>query len=199
MRYREYGRSVLKMIDYVSNLEEGEKKDEAIKALVTIMGLVSGMSVKDSVSYHKLWDHLLILSEFRLDSAWPFSVEELEELKSRSREDVKETVERLPYKDSSISQRHYGVYLESMMKKLKEMPDGEEYDELSTLIAQQAKRVYMVWNGDLSDDDIIINQMSHISNDSRVEDRMKGKSIDVNLASLPVEAPRTKKKKKKNK
>ncbi len=199
LQFREYGRSVKKMIDYVCTVDEGETRNEATRALVAVMGQISGMSLRDDVSYHKLWDHLMILSDFRLASAWPFSSEELETLKTRRQNMANAPAKRLPYKNSNIRMRHYGAYLESMMKKLGETPDGEEYDALTNLIAQQAKRSYLVWNGDLSDDEIVVNQMEQMSSDPRVGKNLHGKSIYVNSISLPTESTRPSKKKKKKK
>lgn len=197
MQYREYGRNIKKMIDTVCAVEEGEPRKEATRALISVMGQVSGLSLRDEVSLHKLWDHLMVMSEFRLESAWPFAQEELAELKKRAGEETNKPHERLQYKNTEIDRRHYGEYLESMIKKLKDLPDGEEYDSLVMLIAQQAKRSYLVWNGDLSDDEIVVNQIVQMSGDERVRDRLQGKNIYVNHASLPIEQSQGKKKKKK--
>lgn len=197
MQFREYGRTVKKMIDKVCEVEEGDARNEATRALVSVMGLVGGMSIRDEVSLHKLWDHLMVLSEFRLASAWPYSQEELEHLKQRASEETYHPDKRLPYKNTQISRRHYGAYLESMMRQLKQTPDGEEYDTLATLVAQQAKRSYLVWNGDLSDDNILVNQIAQVSDDERVKERLLDKGIYVNHASLPIEPVQGKKKKKK--
>lgn len=187
------------MIDYVCDVEDGEKKKTASRALVAVMAQISGMSLRDEVSLHKLWDHLMIMSSFRLESAWPFTAEELEKLKSRIKERETSPRQRLSYKNSTISRRHYGAYLEAMMKKLSTVPDGAEYDTLSTLVAQQAKRSYLVWNGDLSDDNIVIDQMEKMSGDQRIEERMTNTPIHVPLASLPTEPTQSGKKKKKKK
>ena len=196
MRYREYGRTITKIIEEVCKYPDGEKKNEAAKAIVYAMSLVTGISVKDDVAYHKLWDHLMILSDFALEQAWPFSQEELETLKARASSE-KTKPDKIPYKNSQIHRRHYGLYLESMMKKLKDVPDGEEYKALSALVTQQAKRSYIVWNGDLSDDNIIVDQVAKESGDSRISENLKDRNIYVNPNSLPIEPVNGKKKKKK--
>ena len=92
--FREYGRSVKKIIDDVCKLPDGDTKTEAAQAIITMMGLVGGMSLRDDVSYHKLWDHLMLLSEFKLESAWPFEREELEHLKARQNAGSEQQKER---------------------------------------------------------------------------------------------------------
>ncbi|MBR3959496.1 MAG: DUF4290 domain-containing protein [Bacteroidales bacterium] len=197
MMYREYGRTIKKLIDKVCDLTEDDKRDEAAKSLVYVMGQVGGMSVKDEVQYRKLWDHLMIMSEFRLAKSWPFGEEELEQLRKRADEESSKPKTRLQYKNVKIENRQYGEYLEKMMKKLNEVPDGEEYDALSALMAQQAKRDYLVWNGELAEDNIVIDQMTRMSGDARVGERLRDKAIDVPLNTLPTDITPTKKKKKK--
>ena len=138
MRFREYGRSVEKIIENVCKLPEGEKKKEAAQSIITVMALVSGMSLRDDVSYHKLWDHLMIMSEFRLREAWPFDAEELTRLEEREKETDKSVKEKLPYKDSSIASRHYGEYIEAMLHNLKDVPDGDEYKERDEITGDDA-------------------------------------------------------------
>lgn len=197
MMYREYGRSIEKLIDKVCKMPDGESKDEAAKAVVYSMSIVSGVSVKDDLSYHKLWDHLMIMSSFRLEKSWPYSDEELNKLKDRSSSEDEKPTEHLPYRDKKIRIRQYGANLDNMMCKLKDMPDGEEYRELVKLIAEQTKRSYLAWNGDLSDDNIIIDHVARLSEDERVREVMNGKRIFVQPGSIPFDIMEKKKKKKK--
>ena len=197
MKYREYGRTVSKIIDKVCSQPDGDEKDEATNAIIYVMAQVSGVSVRDDVSLHKLWNHLMILSNFRLEHAWPFTLEELEALKERAASSEEHVASRLPYKNTVIDKRHYGAYLESMLQKLKETPDGEEYDALAEQIAQQTKRSYLVWNGDLSDDNIIVEQLVKMSGDERLKEKLWDKSINVPHNTLPLETTGSKKKKKK--
>lgn len=198
MEYREYGRTIKKIIEKVSNYPDGEQKDMASHAIVYAMSQVSGMSVKDDVSYHKLWDHLMVLSSFRLEKAWPFTEEELESLKQRAQNTNHKSTERLSYKNDEMKSRYYGIYLEKMLQKMKDIPDGEEYQTLSTLLSQQAKRSYLVWNGELADDNIVVDQISRISGDERLKETLRDNPINVPANTLPIE-PVTQKKKKKKK
>ena len=197
MVFREYGRIINKIIDYVCDYPDGEEKKNAASAVVYAMAQVAGVSVKDDVSYHKLWDHLMILSDFRLEDAWPFDADDLNSLKTRVQNKSEKETKRLPYKDDKVDKRYYGAYLEKMLKKMKDMPDGEEYQALTALLAQQAKRSYLVWNGELADDNIVVKQISKISNDARIEQSMINQTINVPANTLPVEPTVAKKKKKK--
>lgn len=197
MTYREYGRSVEKLIQNVCLMEDGEKKSEAAKAVVYSMSIVSGVSIKDDLSYRKLWDHLMILSSFRLEKTWPYTEEELERLKQRASSEDERPKEHLPYRNSRIRIRQYGANLDAMMCRLKEMAYDDEYRELVTLIVEQTKRSYLAWNGELSDDSIIVDHVARLSDDERVREVMSGKKIVVQPGSIPFEVVEKKKKKKK--
>lgn len=197
MMFREYGRSIEKLIQNVSLMPDGENKDEAAKAIVYSMSIVSGLSIKDDLSYHKLWDHLMVMSSFRLENSWPFSQEDLEKLKQRASIEDDKPTEHLPYRDAKIRIRQYGANLDAMMCRLKEMPFDDEYCELVTLIAEQTKRSYLAWNGDISDDSIIVDHVARLSDDERVREVMEGKKIVVQPGSIPTDITEKKKKKKK--
>ena len=197
MEYREYGRTIKKIVESVCSYPDGEQKDEATRAIVYSMALVANVSVKDDIAYHKLWDHLMVLSSFRLDHAWPFSEEELQELKKRVLTDEQMPAERLAYKNDQISSRYFGANLEKMLKKLKNFPDGEEYENLVNLVAQQTKRDFLVWNGELADDNIIVDNMERLSGDPRVGKLLRDKEIIVPQNTLPVDTTTNRKKKRK--
>ncbi len=197
LEYREYGRTINKVIDNVCNYPDGEKKNTATRAIVYMMAQVAGISVKDDLSYHKLWDHLMILSEFRLQQAWPFTPQELQQLKERIASGDQHQHGRLTYSNNKITTRYYGANLEKMLHKIKEMPNGEEYDAAATLLSQQAKRSYLVWNGELADDNIIVEQIGRISDDVRIKEKLLNTPINVPHSTLPIEPLQTKKKRKK--
>ena len=51
-----------------------------------------------------------------------------------------------------IRYRHYGHLTEDFLRKLKEMPEGPERDELMTMIANFMKRSLYNWNRDAMDE-----------------------------------------------
>lgn len=200
LQYREYGRNIKKMIDYVCTIEEPERRGKAVRMVIAMMAQVSGMSLREEVSLRKVWDHLMVMSMFKLEDQWPFEQKDLDELKASLNANDRRPKQRLQYKNSQIERKHYGAYLEAMMRKLKEVPDGEEYTALSTLIVQQAKRSYLAWNGELSGDEIVVNQLVETSGDSRIAEQYNGKGIFVPHGSVPYEnsgAQQARKKKKK--
>ena len=125
MELPEYGRSVQNMVDHALTIEDKEERQRCANTIVNIMG---GMfpHLRDVPDFkHKLWDHLAIMSDFKLDIDYPFEIVKREELEMKPG--------KIAYPDKAIRYRHYGRFLESMIKKLSEMEEGEEKQALCCL------------------------------------------------------------------
>ncbi|MCR4829183.1 MAG: DUF4290 domain-containing protein [Bacteroidales bacterium] len=199
LQFREYGRNVQRIVKYICDLPDGEEKKQMVEILVKMMGHVSGAGKKDEVAQRKLWDHLMLISLFSLEKYWPYSPGDLQALKMRAMNSENTASAELGYKNVNIEHRHFGEHLEAMLRKLKDVPDGPEYNELLKLLAQQSKRTYMIWNGDTPDDRLVVEQMFEVSKDPRVRQVMDGPGIHINQNSLPAEMTKQKKKKDKKK
>ncbi|MBN2639234.1 MAG: DUF4290 domain-containing protein [Bacteroidales bacterium] len=151
----EYGRNVQKMVDYTLSIDDRDLRTILARIIVDVMASMNPQ-VKDTNDYkQKLWDHLHIISDFRLDVDSPFPVPEKKDVYSRPT--------RIPYADGDISYKHYGLNLEKIIKKVKEMSDGEEKEELVSMIANYMKRSYLTWNRDSVNDETILTQLDELS------------------------------------
>ena len=63
----EYGRNVEKMIQHALSLEDRAQRNLAAEEIIRVMGQLNPQ-LRDIAEYtHILWDHLFIMSEFKLD------------------------------------------------------------------------------------------------------------------------------------
>ena len=165
MELPEYGRSVQNMVDHALTIEDREERQRCANTIVNIMG---GMfpHLRDVPDFkHKLWDHLAIMADFKLDIDYPFEIVKREELEMKPG--------KIAYPDKAIRYRHYGRFLESMIKKLSEMEEGEEKQALLQLLAVQMKKNLNNWNKEGIDDQKIVDDLREYSNgtiDLKVED-----------------------------
>ena len=165
MELPEYGRSVQNMVDHALTIEDREERQRCANTIVNIMG---GMfpHLRDVPDFkHKLWDHLAIMSDFKLDIDYPFEIVKREELEMKPG--------KISYPDRAIRYRHYGRFLESMIKKLSEMEDGEEKEALLHMLAVQMKKDLYNWNKEGIEDQKIVDDLREYSNgaiDLKVED-----------------------------
>ena len=104
---------------------------------------------------HKLWDHLAIMSDFKLDIDYPIEIIRKERLDAKP--------DPIPYPHTKIRYRHYGRSLEALIEKACEMPEGEEKRQLTALICNHMKKDYMAWNKDTVDDRKIADDLAELS------------------------------------
>ena len=151
----EYGRNVQSMIDYCCTLKEREERNLCAKAIIQVMGQLNP-HLRDVADFtHKLWDHLFIISEFKLDVDSPYP--------KPTPETFKEKPARLTYPSGKIKFKHYGKTIEAIIKKAKVLKDGPEKDELTRLIANHLKKSYINWNKHSITDDVIFKNLTDLS------------------------------------
>lgn len=163
MKISDYGRNVYKLIQYCKTIEDREKRTRAAEVIVNVMSQVNP-SAKDTDDYRrKLWDHLMIMSNWELDVDCPYELTRDESVEFHPR--------RLDYQHNSARYRHYGRCMESLIEKVSEMEEGDDKNLLSALLIQHMKKSYLTWNRSIQDgrygendyDDIIETQLLEIS------------------------------------
>ena len=151
----EYGRSIQNMVDYALTIEERAERQRCANTIINIMGNMFP-HLRDVPDFkHKLWDHLAIMSGFKLDIDYPYEIVKKDCL------DV--TPERIPYQNSHIRYRHYGRLIESLVQKAVQYPEGEEKKQLVRLIANHMKKDFMAWNKDTVEDKKIFDDIDEYS------------------------------------
>ena len=171
MELPEYGRSVQNMVDHALTIEDREERQRCADTIVNIMG---GMfpHLRDVPDFkHKLWDHLAIMSDFKLDIDYPFEIVKKEDLVVKP--------EQLAYPNADFRYRHYGRFLEGMVKKAVEIENEEERLQLINLLAIQMKKDLNNWNKEGIEDQKIVDDLREYSNgaiDLKVEDLRLGES-----------------------
>lgn len=151
----EYGRNIKKMIDYTLTIEDREKRTRLAKAIVNVM-LQVNPQMRDNVEFkHKLWDHLFILSDFKLDIDAPFPIP--------TKIDIDHKPEKISYPTYNIAFKHYGNNIERIIKKATEMEEGTQKEALVKAIANHLKKSYLNWNRDSVTDEVIASHLEMLS------------------------------------
>lgn len=151
----EYGRHIQKMIEHACSLKDREERNKMARGIIQVMGQLNP-HLRDVADFkHKLWDHLFIMSDYKLDVDSPYPKPEAETFKTKP--------ERVSYPNPNMKYRHYGKTMEAIINKAKNWPEGDEKNYLTTLIANHMKRAYLTWNRDSVNDEVIINQMEEMS------------------------------------
>lgn len=151
----EYGRNIQQMVDQIMATTDRVKRNQMTQALISVMGNLNP-HLRDIHDFkHKLWDHIAIMSEFKLDIDYPYDIP------------VPETFQEKPkmvdYPQSAIRYKHYGKILERMIQTACEMPDDDERRALVQIIANHMKKSYLTWNREAVDDQVIVNDFLVLS------------------------------------
>ncbi len=151
----EYGREVQKMVDYAVSLPTKAERQACAQAIIDIMAQMFQLNRENESHLRKLWDHLAIMSEFKLDIDYPYDVSVAKEIAQRP--------EPLSYPMSIIPKRHYGKLVFELFERLKEMPDVPAREELAQYTAMQMKRNLLQWNHGATDDDRVASDLAHFT------------------------------------
>ncbi|MFA4180442.1 DUF4290 domain-containing protein [Xylanibacter rodentium] len=169
----EYGREIQKMVDYAVALPTREERQSCAESIVRMMGTKVTQQHENSDFEHTLWDHLYLMSHKKLDIEWPYDMSEAEKILAKP-EPMK-----LPGKGDRVQLRHYGHLMEEIFRRLKEMPEGEERDELTRIAANQMKRDLATWGHGSMDDERVASDLANYTD---------GK-IQLDLSTFRFERP----------
>jgi len=155
LKMPEYGRNIQQMVEHALAIEDREERTRCVKTIINIMGNMFPYLRDVNDFKHKLWDHVAIMSDFKLDIDFPYEILLEENLYTRP--------DTIAYKKSRIKYMHYGRTLEEMIEKVGEYPEGDERNELIRLIANQMKKCFLTWNKELVDDKKIFDDLRELS------------------------------------
>jgi hypothetical protein len=162
----EYGRHIHEMVDSLLEIEDRTERTRQAKAVIAVMGNLNPM-LRDTEDFkHKLWDHLFIMSDFRLDVDSPYA--------QPSRQDLMIMPQKLHYPQSRITFKHYGKYLHQLVDKVaKESKQTNVEGEMINLARYMRAKSYEYNN-------------EHPNNESIVRDIriMAGDELDVDLSVI---------------
>jgi hypothetical protein len=182
MSIPEYGRSVQKMIDYACTVEDRAERTKIAKSIIKVMEQLAP-HLRDLEEFeHKLWAHLYIMSEFKLDVDSPYGMPSPESFFSRP--DV------VPYPQSRIRYGHYGKTIQLLIAKASAMDDGDEKKAFTREIGNLMKRMYLTWNRDTVSDEVIIQHLQELSgNKLQLQDASELQSTADLLRQRPTAQP----------
>lgn len=177
----EYGRSIQNMVDYAVTIQDRAERQRCANTIINIMGNMFP-HLRDVPDFkHKLWDHIAIMSDFKLDIDYPYEIVKKDNLYTKP--------EVLPYPKGKISYRHYGRTLERLIAKAAEYPQGEERKQLISLVANHMKKSFMAWNKDVVDDRKIFDDLKEYSNGAIVLSAEDMKLMEQQRNFVPRKRP----------
>lgn len=152
----EYGRNIQNMVTYAVGIPDRKERQRCAESIINIMGNLFPYLRDVNDFRHKLWDHLAIMSDFKLDIDYPYEIMKKENLHTRP--------DKIPYKTGYIKYRYYGRTLEKMILKLGDFKEADQGKEvLTSLLANHMKKSFLTWNKEVVDDNKIFKDMHELS------------------------------------
>ncbi|MBP3737640.1 MAG: DUF4290 domain-containing protein [Muribaculaceae bacterium] len=183
----EYGRNIQQMVDHCLTIED---REERTRCAFTIVAVMDNMfpELREEANYRqKLWDHLAIMSDFKLDIDYPVEIVKPDHLDTKP--------ERIEYHLEPIKYRHYGKIIERMIERAAEYPEGDERDALVMLLANHMKKSIYQINNEVVEDSKIFNDLAHYSHGVIRLNPETHALHEFQVAQMPQQAGKKKKKK----
>jgi hypothetical protein len=151
----EYGRNVQNMIAYAMEIENRDERNRAAQAIIEVMGQLNP-HLRDVDDYrHKLWTHLFVMSDFKLDVDSPYERPKPEVLAERP--DI------MDYPSSKIKYGHYGKYTQKILESAKDVTDEKEKEFMKSTMANFMKKQFLAYNNDAVENNVIAMQLKELS------------------------------------
>ncbi|MDA3943203.1 MAG: DUF4290 domain-containing protein [Bacteroidetes bacterium] len=152
---QEYGRNIQQMIEHLLTIEDKTNRTQAAYFVVSVMAQMNPQVKETEDFMHKLWDHMHIIADYKLDVDGPYEVP--------SKEIRNKKPEHPGYGQKKPKYGHYGHYLMAMIDIAKSIEDEEEKKAISLAIANQMKKDYLNWNRETVNDNIILMELERVS------------------------------------
>lgn len=155
LRMPEYGRNVLKMVEETVAIPDRDKRTRQAKAIVKVMELLNPQVHQEENWEHKIWDHLYIISDFKLDVDSPYPAPSVEDLNTKPMP--------IPLVRKPVKASHYGRNIEGVIDLISGLEDGDQKTSLIRSLAMYMRTQYLIWNKDSVADETIFNDIEKLS------------------------------------
>jgi hypothetical protein len=152
---REYGRHIQKMIEYLLALDDNEKRERNAQSVIELMGFLNPHLKNVEDFRHKLWDHLFLISDFKLEVSSPYPIPTRETLKAKPKP--------LKYPKRYPKHSHLGKNLELVINKALHEEDPDKRNGFANAVAYYMKLAYNNWHKETVHDDAIQSELTSIT------------------------------------
>ena len=188
IKLNEYGREIQQMVDYCVSIPDREELQVCAEAIIDTMRKMNPSDQNINDRMQTLWDHLALMSDFKLDIDYPVEITTAEQMASKP--------EPVAYPNTRIPVRHYGRALFELFETLKTMEPGEERDTLVRMTANQMKRCLLLWGHGNGDDEKVADDLARFTDGVIQLDLDSFRFDRIDVQSIAQQAKQKKQKKK---
>lgn len=151
---KEYGRNVQKLAEFIQGIPDREERSKYATTLVGLMRQLNPL-IRDGDSAQRIWDHLVVMTDFKLDVNSPFPMPEPESLFKKPK--------KMEYADAQPRIKHYGKNVDLLIEKAVLLQNEDEKRAATVYIFKLMKTFYATWNRENVEDDVIAKELLEIS------------------------------------
>ncbi len=155
LRFPEYGRNIQLLIDYTINIQDPVDQEKSTKSIIQTMANLNPQVRENPDFKHILWDHLSIMSDFKLAKYSPYPIPENDSI-SNNPEPVEIETDPMKYPT-------FGRIIERLIEKCKTIEDPDRRNTLIETITNHMKKSYVVWNKEDINDEVIFKVLKEIT------------------------------------
>jgi hypothetical protein len=152
---REYGRHIQKMIEHLVGIEDPDRRQANAQAVIELMGFLNPHLKNVEDFRHKLWDHLFLISDFKLEVKSPYPIPTKETLKAKPKP--------LHYPKRYPKFSHLGKNLEVVINKALKEENPDKRLGFANAVAYYMKLAYNNWHKEIVHDDAIQQELTRIT------------------------------------
>lgn len=152
---KEYGRNVQKLVEYIASLTDKEERTRYSHILISLMKQLNPSVREHNDNAQRIWDHLYLMSGFKLDISGPYPVPETSIFDKKPK--------RMKYNVGEITYKHYGRNVEILIRRAVQLVDKDEKQQAIIFIFKLMKTFYTTWNKETVDDEIIAKHLNELS------------------------------------
>lgn len=152
---KEYGRNVQKLVEYIRNTPDKNKRTDLAFTLIELIKQLTPSIKEQGDDPQRLWDDLYIIADFDLDVNNPFPVPEREILFKKPM--------TMQYPQSNVRFKHYGKNIEKLVKEALKKEDPQEREDAIIYLGKLMKTFYGNWNKETLDDSVILKDIQAMS------------------------------------
>jgi len=151
----EYGRIIQRMIEVAVKEPNRDRRQTIANDIIKLMGQLNP-HLRDVADYkHKLWDHLFVMSDFKLDVDSPYPMPSAESIKSKP--------DPLGYPQSKIKFRFYGKIVPKIIERVAEFEEGAMRTAYINAIGSFMKMSSKAWNLEMLNDEEVMAHLENLS------------------------------------
>ena len=169
--FREYGRNIQNMARHLLTIEDRERRNRMSITLIELMKQLNPVVGEPNDYYQKLWDHLHVMTELKLDVDGPFPKPETEVLVKKP--------QTLPYRTGEARFKHYGKSIELLVQKAMAVQDPEEQEQAGIFICRLMKMFVLSHSKDMIEDSVVIENLKKLSGGKLILDAEKISSLNL--------------------